>query len=193
MVLCVGFLAGCKKSVPVSVVAVQPMQPQAQSAPASAVPANAEPVVRPSVGTTASAATDVAEAFGWKQYDQESFTTGPSQGRVFDVPLHATKLRVRVSASQAVFAGVMTRQQFSAHKGSVRAGNFLSAPCGFVGRAGGERTCALDPLSPEEFVLRDVREQQMMVDPRMKQGANRIAVTLSVWACVAHCRAVEAK
>lgn len=174
---------GCRKSAS-PVIVTQPVKP---SAPVSATPAVTQPVVAPAPVV---AAQDVPETFGWKPYDEESFTTGPSQGRVFDVPVHATKLRVKVRASQDVFAGVMTQAQFSTRRGVVRAGNFLSLPCGIVGRAGGERTCALDPLSPEVFVLRDVREQQMMVDPRVKPGENRITVALSVWACVEHCRQV---
>ena len=187
----VGLLAvgvsGCKKSeAPVR--EAEP-QPTVQSAPVSPAPAVATPA--PSTARVA-AAKDVPETFGWKQYDQESFVTGPSEGRVFEVPVHATKLRVKLSATQPVFAGVMTHAQFSTRKGVARAGNFLSLPCGIVGRAGGERTCARDPMSPEVFVLRDVRERGMPASPMVRQGENKISVMLSVWACVEHCKPVEA-
>ncbi|QMV17635.1 hypothetical protein GOB94_02140 [Granulicella sp. 5B5] len=52
----------------------------------------------------------------------------------------------------------------------------------------GMQTCAPDPMLPEVFVLRDVRERQMMADPSMKQRKDRISVALSVWACMDHCR-----
>jgi hypothetical protein len=175
-------MAGCKSARPAeSATANTPMQ--------SVVPAPTAPSV--SLETDAAPATSGGSPkFGWKQYDQENFATGPSQGRVFDVPLHSTRLRVKLSATQPVFAGVMTREQLSKGKGVVRAANFLSLPCGVVGRSGGERECSLDPMSSEVFVLRDVREQVMMVDPRVRPGENRISATLSVWACVADCKPV---
>jgi hypothetical protein len=179
-------MAGCKSSRPAeSVTASSPSAPVQ-----SAVPAPAQPNV-PLETNAASVTSAGSPKFGWKQYDQESFMTGPSQGRVFEVPAHATRLRVKLRATQPVFAGVMTQAQISTGKGVVRAGSFLSLPCGVVGRPGGERECALDPMSSEVFVLRDVRERYMVTDPRMPQGENKISATLSVWACVADCKPAE--
>lgn len=168
-------LAGCKRSGPA----------QTSSAGGGRAPLTPS-VAAPSAVSLGSGATG---RFGWKAYDTESFTTGPSEGRIFEVPLHATKLRVTLSAAQPVLAGVMTREQLSAGKGAVRAAKFLPLPCAFVGRASGERECALSAVSPEAFVLRDVRER-LMVGSR--PGANRISVALAVWACVAECKAAAA-
>ncbi len=178
-------MAGCKRSRPAESAIVSSPAAAVQSA----MPASSESTVS-SQTNAAPATSGVAPKFGWKQYDQESFATRPSQGRVFDVPMHSTRLRVKLSATQPVFAGVMTREQLSTGKGVVRAANFLSLPCGVAGRPGGERECSLDPMSSEVFVLRDVREQSMMVDPRVRPGENRIVATLSVWACVADCKSV---
>lgn len=179
-------MAGCKS--------VRPAESATASNAAAPVQSVAPAPVQPSVLPEMSAVPSTSGGspkFGWKQYDQESFTTGPSQGRVFEVPAHATRLRVKLRATQPVFAGVMTQAQVSTGKGVVRAGSFLSLPCGVVGRPGGERECALDPMSAEVFVLRDVRERYMVTDPRMPQGENRISATLSVWACVADCKPAE--
>ncbi len=173
-------LVGCKSAPPAENVTVSsPVAPVQSAAPAPVVP------------SVVPATSGVSPKFGWKQYDRESFTTGPSQGRVFDVPPHATRLRVKLSATQPVLAGVMTREQLSTGKGVVRAANFLSLPCGIVGLSGGERECALDPMSAEVFVLRDVRERTMMMDPRVRSGENNISATLSVWVCVEDCKAAE--
>ncbi len=174
-------VAGCKRSE----------RAPERGAVASSATASAAPAVSsaaPSEPEVLSSSTGKSGQFGWKTYDQESFATQPSQGRVFVVPLHATKLRVTLSASQPVLAGVMTREQLSTGRGVVRAAKFLALPCGIVGRSAGERECALSVMTPEVFVLRDVREQTM-VGSRI--GANNINVTLAVWACVSDCKVAE--
>lgn len=174
-------VAGCKRSGRAPERAAV-----ASSATASAAP-TVSSVAAPSAPAVLSSSTGKTGQFGWKTYDRESFVTQPSEGRVFEVPLHAAKLRVTLSASQPVLAGVMTREQLSTGRGVVRAAKFLSLPCSVVGRPSGERECALSVMTPEVFVLRDVREQMMTGS---RPGANNINVTLAVWACVADCKAV---
>ena len=172
-------VAGCKRSERV------PERPAVASSATANAAAAVSSAASPSEPAVLSSSIGKAGQFGWKTYDRESFVTQPSEGRVFEVPLHATKLRVTLSASQPVLAGVMTREQLSTGRGVVRAAKFLSLPCSVVGRSSGERECALSVMTPEVFVLRDVREQMMIAS---RPGGNNIKVELAVWACVADCK-----
>jgi hypothetical protein len=109
------------------------------------------------------------------------------QGRVFPVPRNASQLRVELFASSSVLAGVMSKQQVASKIGVVRAPNFLSLPCAFVGSKGGTRQCSIDTNTSNVFILRDVRESRTRGVPVQ----NKIKVTLSGWVCTDHCPTSE--
>jgi hypothetical protein len=172
-------LVGCKKSAPV------PQSVAPQSVTQTAV--NPSVSSQPSQSTPAQPKmTAIEPRYGWKKYDDETFTIGPSQGRFFVVPKNATRLRVDISANSPVLAGVMNKADIK-NKGVVSAPHFNTLPCAFVKAASGDRQCALDPRISDVFVLRDERENS--TQPRQPNVIeNKIKVVLSAWACVANCK-----
>jgi hypothetical protein len=182
-------LAGCKKSAPPEGASVAQ-----SSAPSSVTSQSPAPTPSPAAAQSPALQTPSVQPktaggepqFGWKAYDSEAFTVGPSQGRFFVVPMNSTRLRVNLSAKMPVIAGVMNKTAISS-KGVVNASHFNTLPCAFMKAAEGDRQCTLDPKVPDVFLLRDSR-----VDPTQsktpKLTDNEVKVTLSAWACVANCK-----
>jgi hypothetical protein len=195
-------LIGCKAKKPVvndGSAAVSKQAASAANEPASATPA---PVLQPSASTQAKASQITSPGgpkWDWQQYDEETFETKPSEGRVFSVPQNATKLRVNLTASSPVDAAAMTREVFKSAKGVVREDRLVMLPCAVIGVQKEDANCKLDPKTPVVYVVRDRRA--LTGDPaaiallRQKAGqqllgkevADKVHVTLSVWACVANC------
>jgi hypothetical protein len=180
---------GCKKSAPPEVTTSTKSPALSSGTPQNPAPT---PLVVPTQTPTLQSPSSVPKTavvepqFGWKAYDSEAFTVGPSQGRFFVVPKNSTRLRVDVSAKMPVIAGVMEKAAIS-NKGVVNASHFNMLPCAFVKVAEGDRQCTLNPKVPDVFVLRDNR-----VDPTQskvpKLADNEVKVTLAAWACVANCK-----
>jgi hypothetical protein len=194
----VAALVGCKGKKP----AVSESPTVVSKPVASPVTAAPAPVLQPSASTQAKASQITSPGgprWDWQQYDAESFETQPSEGRVFSVPQNATKLRVKLTASSPVDAAAMTREVFKSAKGVVREDRLVVLPCAVIGVRQEDANCNLDPKTPVVYVVRDRRA--LTGDPaaiavlRQKAGqrmlgtlaANKVHVTLSVWACVANC------
>ena len=191
-------VSGCKSkpSAADTSAATPAASPQTTSPRASA----SEPTPTATNAPASKTAASTGPQFDWEQYDEESFETRPSEGRVFTIPQNAARLRAKFTATTPVDAAAITRDTFKGAKGVVREDRLFRQPCASIGVNRDDAKCLLDPKALSVYVLRDRRAapndavaKLLAKRPDMRNAivantaANKVKVTLYVWACVANC------
>jgi hypothetical protein len=100
--------------------------------------------------------------YGWEPFSEETFEIHNSQGRGFNLPESASRLRVSVQADSAVFGGVLAKETLVAFQLAHKippAADFGRMRCSFQSIDKGEVTCEIDPRERMVFVVRDDRAE----------------------------------